>query len=122
MIADLVVLRVVEHRFPTSVARQCNVHNLGNTRLGSVTHKHNSIGQQYCFVDVVRDHEDGLIGGFNNAEQRFVLYRPARQAHQARRTVRPEAASSAESQKRERYPRVASFHPTAQMASCRRHA
>ena len=69
MIADPVELRIVMDGQTRTIARQGIANDLGDARARAIAHQQDAVGQQDRFVDIVGDHEHGLIRGRADSHQ-----------------------------------------------------
>lgn len=69
MIAYAVVVFVVHHRLPRAVPWQRDGYAFRDTGERAVAHEKNAIRQQNRLVDIVGDHEDGLLCLSNDGQQ-----------------------------------------------------
>ena len=72
MVADPVVLRVVVDAGAGALARHGDFDDLGDLGVRAVAHQQDLVGQQDRLVDVVGDHEHGLVRGLHDL-QKLVL-------------------------------------------------
>lgn len=79
MVADFVVAVVVDYLAAFAGTRNVDHDAFGNASLRAVRHQQDAVGKQDRLVDIVRDHEDGLLRGRPDTDQ-LVLDGPARES------------------------------------------
>jgi len=78
IVSNPVELRIVDKRLSRSLPWHRVHHNFCKARARPVTHQEDSISKQDRFVDIVRDHENGLMSRQTDA-QKFILDNTTRQ-------------------------------------------
>lgn len=69
MIAQRVIAGFLEQGLAGTLTWQGDLDELGDARPRAVTHQHDSVSEQNGFIDVVRNHEDGLPRRLHDAQQ-----------------------------------------------------
>src|SRR5215472_10159292 len=67
--AQTEVVGILDERGPDTRARDVDVDDLGQARLGAARHERNAIGEQDGLVHIVRHHEDGVAPGGPHPDQ-----------------------------------------------------
>ena len=92
MVADRVVVGVFDDFSPVARTRDCDLDTFGNTRVRSVCHQQDAVGQQDRLVDIVRDHEHGLMRGGADFHQFFLNVATSQRIERAERFIHVEHA------------------------------